>query len=103
MATRVGQWGLSKHDIILRNNQTFLNYAITEGELTTSDRLPILFMVSTAAIVKQATRKKQYGKTNWELFKLMTERDMEQKNREKNLQGNPRNINKEVIDKKLQD
>ena len=102
-STRVGHRGLSKPDIILRNNQAFLNYAITEGELTTSDHIPILFTVSTAAIVKQATRKKQYSKTNWELFKLMTERDMERINREKNLQDNPRNINREAIDKELQD
>ena len=101
--TRVEQRGLPKPDIILRNNQAFLNYAITEGELTTSDHIPILFTVSTAVIVRQATKKKQYSKTNWELFKLMTERDMEWKSREKNLQGNPRNINKEVIDKKLQE
>ena len=101
--TRVEQFGLSKPDNILRNNQAFLNYAITEGKLTISDHMPILFTVSTAAIVRETTRKKQYSKTNWELFKLMTGRNMERKNRENNFQGNPRNINKEVIDKELQD
>ena len=56
--TRVGEQGLSKPDIILRINQAFLNYAVTEGGLATLDHILILFTVSTAAIVRETTGKK---------------------------------------------
>ena len=39
--TRVNQSGISRPDIVLKNRVVFLNYAIEERELTTSDHIPI--------------------------------------------------------------
>ena len=43
--TRVGQGGLSRPDIILRNRCAYLNYSIREGDLTTSDHIPVVFTI----------------------------------------------------------
>ena len=56
--TRVGNSGISRPDIILRNSSVFFNYAMIEGELTTSDHIPVLFKISTAPIMKANTPRK---------------------------------------------
>ena len=60
--TRVRQGGLPRPDIILRNRCAFLNSFIREGDLTTSDHIPIVFIVSTTAIIREATKKKTIQK-----------------------------------------
>lgn len=67
--TRVGQNARSNPDIILRNRYGFLNYAIKEGDLTTSDHIPVIFTLSTTPIVKETCPRKIYSKTNWERVK----------------------------------
>ena len=52
--TRVGVHGISKPDIILKNRQGFFNYSIREGEITTSDHIPVIFKLSTTAITKES-------------------------------------------------
>ena len=83
--TRVGQDGLSRTDTILRNRCAFLNHSIREGDLTTSGHIPVVFTVSTTAIIREATKKKQYKKTNWDRFKRMVENDITKKNDELDL------------------
>ena len=101
--TRVNQSGISRPDIVLKNRAAFLNYAIEEGELTTSDHIPIKLTLSTTAIVTGSGTRKAYKLTNWESFKENTERDMNSKCDERDLSGNPRGVNKDVIDKELLD
>ena len=50
--TRVGCQGISRPDIILMNRQGTMNYGISEGELTTSDHIPMIFTLSTTAIIR---------------------------------------------------
>ena len=101
--TRTGQHGVSRPDIILRNNQAFYNYSIREGDLTTSDHIPVIFTISTTTIVKDTQGRKQYSRTNWEDFKRLVENDIDVKQEERDLGGNPRGINMEIIDKELGD
>ena len=96
--TRVGQSGISKPDIILKNRSAFLNYAIREGNLTTSDHIPVMFTLSTKAIVIGNSSRNMYKQTNWEAFKRSTENDIRRKMAERDLSGNPRGINKDIID-----
>ena len=98
---RTGQHGVSRPDIILRNNQAFLNYSIREGDLTTSDHIPVIFTISTTAVVKDTQGRKQYSRTNWEEFKRLVENYIDVKQEERDLGGNRRGINMEIIDKEL--
>ena len=43
-----------KPDIILSNNHNMYNLAIQQGDLTTSDHLPIIVKISTKPIIKVA-------------------------------------------------
>ena len=40
-------------DIILTNRRGYLNMTITEGDITTSDRIPIIVKISTKPIIKE--------------------------------------------------
>ena len=99
--TWVGQNGISKPDIILKNRSAFLNFAIREGNLTTSDHIPIMFTLSTNAIVIGNSRRNMYKQTNWEAFRVNTENDIRRKIAERDLSGNPRGIDKDIIDGEL--
>ena len=99
--TRVGQNGISKPDIILKNRSAFLNFAIREGNLTTSDHIPIMFTLSTKAIVVGNSRRNMYKQTNWEAFRVNTENDIRRKIAERDLSGNSRGIDKDIIDGEL--
>ena len=99
--TRTGQHGVSRLDIILRNNQAFLNYSIREGDLAASDHIPVIFTISTTVLVKTTQGRKQYSRINWEDFKKLAENDIDVKQAERDLVGNPRGINMEIIDNEL--
>ena len=92
---------MSKPDIILKNRSAFLNFAIREGNLTTSDHIPIMFAPSTKAIVVGNGVRSMYKQTNWEAFKTSTENDIRRKAAERDLSGNPRGIDKDIIDEQL--
>ena len=77
--TRVGVAGISRPDIILRNRNGFLNYAVQEGDLTTSDHIPIRFTIATASIVIQGIKRRLYRRTNWENVQRKIQEDMRQK------------------------
>ena len=101
--TRTSQQGISRTDSILKNIQAFLNYSIREGDLTTSDHIPVIFTILTMAIVKDTHGRKQYSGANWEDFKRLVENDIDVKQEERDLRGNLRGINMETIDKELDD
>ena len=64
--TQVRVAGISRPDIILRNRNGFLNYAVQEGDLTTSNHIPIRFTIATAPIVIHGMKRRLYRRTNWE-------------------------------------
>ena len=101
--TRVGHAGITRLDIILKNRVAFFNYMMREGELTMSDHIPILFKISTTAIIKEIMPRRQLKKANWELIKHNIENDMVEKHRERDLTGNPRDIDIPIIDDELKD
>ena len=47
--------------------------------------------------------RRQLKKANWELTKQKIENDVVEKNRERDLTGNPRDIDKPTIDNELRD
>ena len=96
--TGVGCQGIFRPDIILTNRQGTLNYGISEGDLTTSDHIPIIFTISTTAIVRNWPPRMMYHRTNWQDFQNKVKEDMERLNNEKILAGNPRNVSKNIID-----
>jgi len=72
--TFVSARGKGRPDIILGNRNIHMNYAIQEGPLTTSDRIPIIFTLATSPIMIPQAKMYDYKRADWELFK----RDMEQ-------------------------
>ena len=99
--TRVGVNGISKPDIILKNRQGFFNYSIREGEITTSDHIPVMFKLSTTAITKESLPRRLYNKTNWNNVKVKINQDMESLNRTRNLVADSRGIVKREIDEEI--
>ena len=99
--TRVGVDGISKLDIILKNRQGFFNYSIREGEITTSDHIPVMFKLSTTAITKESQPRRLYNKTNCNNVKVKINQDMESLNRTRNLVTDSRGIDKNEIDEEI--
>ena len=99
--TRIAGNGISRPDIILRNMKGFYNYSIREGEVTTSDHLPIIFKIATTAIIKECPPRRQYKRTDWTRTKEKINQDMEELNITRNLSNNPRNVDKEIIDQEI--
>ena len=97
----MGNSGISRPDIILRNSLGFFNYAITEGELTTSDHIPVLFTISTASVMKVNTPRKLYNETNWDSVKEKLTIDITNMKQRMNLIQNHRNIDKVTIDEEV--
>ena len=50
----------TKPEVVLGNRHAFYNIIITEGEITTSDHLPIIVKLSTKAIVKDFAEKSKF-------------------------------------------
>jgi len=84
-----------KPDIVLGNKNIHFNYTLTQGQITTSDHLPMILILDTRPIKAKITRTFNYKKANWNLFK------------EKLLELNTLNnnhtiiINKETIDERV--
>ena len=47
----------TKPDVVLGNRHGFYNIAVTEGEITTSDHLPIIVTLSTKGIIKDFVKR----------------------------------------------
>ena len=100
--TRIGANGISRPDIILRNRHGFFNYAIEEGDLTTSDHLPVVFTLATTPIVQTCSPRKLYKRTNWDNVKEKLVEDMEIKNNVRNLKIQHRDVTKDIIDDEVE-
>lgn len=67
--TFIGHGALTNPDIIITNGKTYHNTHATQGPLTSSDHLPIIFTVSTTPIVIPCPKHLNTNKANWELYK----------------------------------
>ena len=56
-------------DIIISNHRTYHNYNISQGPLTTSDHLPIIFTLSASPILTPTPRRPQFSKADWDSLK----------------------------------
>ena len=74
-----------------------------EGDLTTSDHIPIRFTIATTPIVTQGKKRRLYRRTNWETVQRKIQEDMRQKKEERDLKVNYRDITKNKIEKEILD
>ena len=94
--TLIGRGG--KPDIILANSKHHYNTAIIEGEITTSDHIPIIFKLSSRPIVKELRKRKDFRNANWESFETYVKDEIIEQRNELPLQGE---VDKEKIDKAI--
>ena len=86
----------TKPDVVLGNRHAFYNIIITEGEITTSDHLPIIVKFSTKAIVKDLAKKSKFKNADWDKFKSIIDREIDIELNNEPLEGE--GINQEKID-----
>ena len=89
----------TKPDIVLGNKHTYLNLAIEEGCITTSDHLPIIIKISIKSILKNYEPKRNIKRANWDQYKIDVENEINREIRRETLEGN--DINKDKIDTSL--
>ena len=56
-------------DIVFSNKLAFLNYAIIQGKLSSSDHLLVIIKLSTKPIVNIGQEKHYFSEADWDLFK----------------------------------
>ena len=64
--TFIGHSALTTPDIILTNGKTYHNTHATQGPLTSSDHLPIIFTISTAPIMIPCPHHLNKNKADWD-------------------------------------
>ena len=67
----------TKPDVVLGNRHAFYNIAITEGEITTSDHMPIIVTLSTKAIIKDFVKRNKFKNADWDKYKSIIDREIE--------------------------
>lgn len=67
-STFIGHRTLTTPDRIFTNNKAFLNYAIQQGPITTSDHIPILFTLSTSPIQTPCNPRFQMSRADWPAY-----------------------------------
>ena len=77
----------TKPYVVLGNRLAFYNIIITEGEITTSDHLPIIVKLSTRAIVKDFAEKNKFKNADWDKFKSIIDRQIESEINNEPLEG----------------
>ena len=70
--------------------------AITEGDITTSDHIPIIVKISTKPIIKEIKKTKDFKNVDWDRFRDIIEEKTDRQDRQIPLQD--RCINKDIID-----
>ena len=70
--------------------------AITEGDITTSDHIPIIVKISTKPIIKEIKKTKDFKNVDWDRFRDIIEEKTDRQDRQIPLQD--RRINKDIID-----
>ena len=83
-------------DIILGNRNANLNMQITQGQITTSDHIPIIIHLATKPIIIRGKKSLRIKKANWSQFKDIIEQEMQTVNR-----SNDEANNKSYIDEEL--
>ena len=86
----------NKPDLVLGNRHAFYNINITEGEITTSNHLPIIVKFSTKAIVKDFAEKNEFKNSDWDKFKSIIDRQIDSEVNNEPFEGGE--INQEKID-----
>ena len=96
--TYIARTGSGKPDILLTNRHHNLNYSLQQGDLTTSDHLPIILTLSSSPIYVATPLRHDLKHANWDLFKdnITTQLDTGYPDPEPELK------NKNYIDDKLQ-
>lgn len=67
--TWISPVGVGKPDIMLTNNNDFLNIAVSAGPHTTSDHIPIVIKLATSPIMLPSSPRFNFNKANWESFR----------------------------------
>ena len=86
----------TKADVVLGNRHAFYNIAITEGEITTSDHLPIMVTLLTKAIIKDFVKRNKFKNADWDKYKSIIDRKIEAEINNEPLEGE--RLNQEKID-----
>ena len=86
-------------DIILTNRHDFLNTIITEGDITTSDHIPILMTIATRPILREIKKTKDYRNADWDKFREVMDEKITRQERQVPLTD--RQIDKTIIDEAL--
>ena len=76
--TLISGTGKGKPDILMGNRQANLYMRFTEGQLTSSDHLPVKLEISTKPILYKVEKRWDLKKANWELIG----EQLEEKNRQ---------------------
>ena len=90
--------GRGRPDIVIGNKNAFLNYALQEGPLSTSDHIPIVFTLATSPIMIPQKERYNEKKANWETFK---EEIVEKMNESILTENDDTMIDKQFIDKEI--
>ena len=69
----------SKPDIVFNNNKGHLHYRMEQGQITTSDHLPLLMTLSTSPIMYPIKERYVKKLTKWDKFEKGVEIDMKQR------------------------
>ena len=88
--------GKGKPDIVLGNRNIYMNMAIKQGPITTSDHIPLIITLATKPIMIPQRKMLDEKKANWDVFQREVERHMEDSRIE-----NEEDIDKEYIDKEI--
>ena len=87
-------------DIILVNRYNIFNTATYEGEITTSDHIPLVMKISTRPIVKNLIKRKDYRRADWEGYRDSLENKVGEQAREIPFEN--QRINIDTINKSLE-
>ena len=79
-----------------------MNYALREGEITSSDHIPVILKLSTSVIVDIEHPRRLIKKTDWDQFRTKVKEDMTGRQDELDLEGNTV-VNQRIIDDEIQE
>ena len=89
--------GRGRPDAILGNRHAAMNWHIAEGDITTSDHIPIIFTIATKPIAVITPPRFNYKKANWETFKTIVVDNLNTLNSDDPRESSPDNINQDII------
>ena len=87
-------------DIVFTNKYDHFNMVILQGELTTSDHVPVILKLATRPIIKETKIMRKYKNADWEQFQEKINNKIDSQKRDLPLTDNTR-ISKETIDEAI--